>query len=95
MTRTLGTSEVFTMPRKPLVITPSALADILERFCGALRKQGSNEAYQVRYDAPSEDAGVPPALAVLIRFDPRTLKAKTVTVSSEKKIAQAWIKQHS
>ncbi len=83
------------MPRKPLVITPHALADILERFCGVLRKQGKDEAYQIRYDAPSPDAQVPPTAAVLITFDPRTLKAKTITVSSEKKIAQAWVKRHS
>jgi hypothetical protein len=40
---------------------------------------------------PSLDA---PSLAVVITFDPKTLRAKIVTVENTKSLVKDWIKDH-
>jgi hypothetical protein len=66
----------------------------LENFCGWLKKE-PNELFEVLPNVPTVDAKALPSLAVVIGFDPQKYTAKTVTVSSQKRVAKEWIKDHS
>ena len=46
----------------------------------------------IKYDYKSGDE--PPEIAIVIKFDPATLTAKTVTISTTKRVAKEWNAEH-
>jgi hypothetical protein len=74
--------------RKPAVITGPELAGILRKMSNALDKWTDDEAILVKHDSNQKSG--PFSLSLVIDFDPKTLKAKTTTISTTKGIVKKW-----
>lgn len=79
----------------PIVIRPHDLAELLSRFADELRKwDNEKDAFQVRPPGSSPPLD-PPSLSVVITFDQKTLRPKTVTVANTKTVVKNWNKEHA
>jgi len=67
------------------------LVAALERI-GAIMKEEVKKDPELAYEVAAGGLNILPSLAVVFKFDPKTLRHKTTTICSEKLAAKAWNK---
>ena len=83
------------MAKEPIIVSGASLVAALETIC-ALMKEEVRKDPELGYEVASVSTGtkIIPTLAVVFKFDPKTLKPRTTTICSEKRAAIAWNKAH-
>ena len=81
------------MTKKPILVSGSALVGALERV-SAIMKEEVEKDPELAYEVAAGGLKILPSLAVVITFDPKTLKPKTTKICSEKRAAKEWNKAH-
>jgi hypothetical protein len=81
------------MAKEPILVSGAALVAALERVCAIIKEEVRKDP-ELAYEVSAGGLKILPSLAVVITFDPKTLKPKTTTICSEKCAAKAWNKAH-
>lgn len=81
------------MAKKPTIVSGVVLVDALERVCSIMKEEVGKDP-ELAYEVAAGGLKIPPSLAVVITFDPETMKPKTTTICSEKRAAKEWNKAH-
>ena len=79
------------MAKKPILVTGSVLVAALEKLCAIMKKEVERDP-ELAYVVAAGGLTVPPSIAVVIKFDPQTMRTKSTTICSEKRAAKAWNK---
>ena len=79
------------MTKKPLLVSGAELVAALDRV-SAIMKQELQRDPALTYHVADGGLNKIPSMAVIIKFDPETMKPKTTTICSEKLAAKAWNK---
>jgi hypothetical protein len=82
------------MAKEPTLVSGAALVAALERVCAIMKEEVGKDP-ELAYHAAAGGLKSLPSLAVVITFDPKTLKPKTTTICSEKRAAKEWNKAHA
>jgi len=77
------------MAKEPLVVTGSDLVDALEKVCAIMKEEIARNP-ELAYEVAAGGLTISPSIAVVIHFDPQTMKPKTTDICSEKRAAKAW-----
>ena len=81
------------MAKKPVLISGAELVAALDRVAAIMKDEVRKDPDLV-YEAAAGGLNIHPSLAVVITFDPKTLKPKTTKICSEKRAAKEWNKAH-
>ena len=68
--------------------------DALERICGVMKKEIQKDP-ELTYEVAAGGLKTPPSLAVVLRFDPETMRHMSSTICSEKRAAKEWNKANA
>ncbi len=79
------------MTKEPIFVSGAELVAALERVCAIMKEEVGKDP-ELAYQVAAGGLRILPSLAVVIKFDPETMKPKTTTICSEKRAAKEWNK---
>jgi|HubBroStandDraft_3_1064219.scaffolds.fasta_scaffold305087_1 hypothetical protein len=79
------------MAKEPVFVSGAELVAALERVCAIMKEEVRNDP-ELAYQVAAGGLKIDPSLAVVIKFDPETMKPKTTMICSEKRAAKEWVR---
>jgi hypothetical protein len=81
------------MAKNPTVVSGTAVVAALERVC-AIMKEEVKKVPDLSYEVAAGGLKAPASLAIVLTFDPDTLRHTHTKICSEKRAAKEWNKAH-
>jgi hypothetical protein len=79
--------------KESIFVSGADLVAALERVC-AIMKEEVRKMPDMTYQVAAGGLKVPPSIAVVMKFDPETMRHETTMICSEKRAAKAWMKSN-
>ncbi len=80
------------MEKEPIYISGADLVAALERAAAIMKEELEKYPEMEYHISDGSGLSIVPSLAVVLRFDPDTLRLTKTEISSEKRVAKAWNK---
>jgi hypothetical protein len=80
------------MEKEPIYISGADLVAALERAAVIMKEEVEKDPELAYHISDGSGLNIVPSLAVVFKFDPKTLRLTNTEISSEKRAAKAWSK---